>query len=184
MKKKFLLDLDDTLGYMMIPWVEDVESDYGIKLNIKSLEDVPSWDYLVDMVGYRVFDILAKPGFYSRVKPMNYAQEVLQRINDCGHEIKIVTATHHKNLSGKVEWVEKHFPFLNYNDFIVAYEKHHISGDFLIDDNAHKNLTNWCNANRDGVGIAFAAGYNKGWNPRINSWYELPQLLKNYNVHI
>lgn len=69
---------------------------------------------------------------YNKVEPYEGAQEALKKLHDNGFNIIFVSHIVGDHFENKLEWVEKHFPFLR--GFIGTKQKHLIKGDAIIDD--------------------------------------------------
>ena len=174
-----LVDMDDTIEYLLKAWVQGVNEAYGYRA---SYNDVRDWDVTRAFPGLtraQVYEIPMRPGFWASVEPIPGAAEALKRLMDAGHEVLIVTATPFESVPEKIGgWLFAHFPFLKWDQVIVAGKKQYIRGDVLIDDGVH-NLEGG-----DYVKILMTAPHNVAYNAeahgmiRVHSWAEIETVLE------
>jgi 5'(3')-deoxyribonucleotidase len=117
---------------------------------------------------------LYEPGFFYELKVLPDAQEVLAEMNK-HHDIYIVSAAMEfpNSLIEKYRWLEKHFPFLGWQQFVLCGSKEIIKADWLIDDHL-KNLDYF-----DGEKLLFYAPHNVGITKyrRVNNWKEVAEIF-------
>jgi 5'-nucleotidase len=121
-----------------------------------------------------VRSFLYEPGFFLGLKVMKDSQQVLSEMNKV-HDIFIVSAAMEfpNSLPEKYQWLQLHFPFLGWQQFVFCGSKTVIRADYLIDDHL-KNLDFF-----DGNRILFTAPHNqlvKGYT-RVNNWLEVADML-------
>lgn len=117
---------------------------------------------------------LYEPGFFYEMKVLPGAQEVLEEMNK-KHDIFIVSAAMEfpNSLPEKYKWLEKHFPFLGWQQFVFCGLKTIIQADWLIDDHL-KNLDFF-----DGEKLLFHAPHNIGVEKyrRVYNWQEVGEIF-------
>ena len=137
-KLTVLVDMDDVLELFTPTWVTTLNSEYGLAVEPK---DVRSWNftqYFPTLTREQVYAPLFTNEFWRSVGPKNGAADALQRLLADGHEVYVVTASSYQTLTAKMEDVLfKYFPFLTWNNVIVAAKKQLIRGDVLVDDGIH-----------------------------------------------
>ncbi len=173
-----LVDMDDTIEYLLRAWVKGVNEKYGYCV---SSEEVASWDVSTAFPGLtrkQVYDIPMQPGFWKTVEPIEDAAEVLGRFMASGHEIFIVTATSYEYMYEKMsEVLFRYFPFLSWDQVIVTSRKQMIRGDVLIDDGVH-NLKGGSY-----VKILMTAPHNASYDAeangmiRVHTWKEIEKVI-------
>lgn len=139
---------------------------------------------LTQMVGKEETDgfpdpILARsfvfqPGFFETLPVMPDSQHVVKQLND-QYEIFIVSAAMEfpQSLGEKYAWLQNHFPFLHWRQFVLCGSKSIIKADYMIDDHL-KNLDFF-----DGKGLLFSAPHNlriEGYH-RLNNWKEVAEYF-------
>ena len=181
--KKFivLVDMDDVLENLVECWVAELNSKHG---TCTSVEDIVTWqidEFFPTLTKQQVFAPLYDNEFWSKLSPLPDAPEYLKMLIDKGVVVRIVTASYYETLPAKMEMLFRAYPFLSWNDVIVAYDKKLIAGDVLVDDGVH---------NLEGAPykkILLTRPYNKDYDVaangmvRVNNWHEIYQeLLKMY----
>ncbi len=173
-----LVDMDDTIELLLEAWVDGANRTYGRHV---SLDDVRDWDVSAAFPGLtweQVYAIPMRPGFWETVRPMPGAADSLKRLIDAGHEVLVVTATPFDSVPEKIGgYLFEHFPFLKWDQVIIAGNKKHILGDVLIDDGVH---------NLEGgpyKKILMTAPHNRAYDAeangmiRVNSWQEIEKVI-------
>ena len=79
------------------------------------------------------------------LKPKPGAVEVLKVLKEQGHEIVVCTVHDARAVQAKIEWINRHFPFIDATYIISNNEcsmnKSFISGDIIFDDNVNCLIT-------------------------------------------
>ena len=178
-----LVDMDDTIEELLPAWCRWLNKYYGTSVNPDNVTDWEVAKFFPELTIEQVFSPLTdNSSFWKTVKPKPGAVKYLKKLVAEGNEIYIVTASHYKNIAPKYEYIiEKYFPFISWNHFIVTCNKQLIHGDVLIDDGPH-NLKNG-----NYTKLLFTAPHNKSYDAegnqmiRVNTWkdvYNVIQLLK------
>ena len=172
-KLTILVDMDDVLENLVECWVAELNLRFGTTV---SIEDVTTWniaEVFPSLTSEQVFSPLYDSCFWGKLSALPEAAKYLKRLIDDGHKIRIVTASYYETLPAKMELLFREYPFLNWNDVIVAHDKKLIKGDILIDDAIH---------NLEGATykkILFNRPYNKDYNAtgngmvRVYNWHEV-----------
>ncbi len=173
-----LVDMDDTIEQLLKAWVRGVNETYGRSV---AYDDVRSWDVSAAYPGLsweQVYEIPMRPGFWKTVEPIPGAAEVLQRLMAAGHRVYIVTATPHESVPEKMnDLLFRYFPFLSWEQVIIAANKQLIRGDVLIDDGIH-NLEGG-----DYVKLLMTAPHNRSYDAqangmiRVHNWAEIEEII-------
>ena len=178
-----LIDMDDTIEGLLKAWVNRVNTKYGRSV---SYEDITSWDVSAAFPGLtreQVYAVLLEKGFWKAVEPIPGAAEVIQHFMDAGHKVFIVTATPYESVTEKMtEVLVRYFPFLSWNQVIIASRKQLIRGDVLIDDGVH-NLEGG-----DYIKILMTAPHNRNYDAeangmiRVHHWAEIEEIIHRINT--
>ena len=173
-----LVDMDDTIENLLKAWVEGVNRAYG---RAASYDDVTEWNVASAFPGLtweQVYAIPMRPGFWDTVSLVPGAAEALRRFMEAGHEVLIVTATPFESVPEKIGgFLFRYFPFLSWDQVIIAGKKQRIKGDVLIDDGVH-NLVGG-----DYVKILMTAPHNKDYDAeangmiRVSGWDEIIRII-------
>ena len=172
-KLTILVDMDDVLNNLIERWVEELNILSGTSV---AYEDITDWDitlFYPTLTTEQTYSPLQSSEFWSSLSTLPGSVETLKRLMDDGHTIRIVTASHYKDLATKMEWLFKYYPFLGWNSVIVAHDKKLIQGDILIDDAPHNLVGGSYNK------ILFSSPHNLEYDAtandmsRVNNWAEV-----------
>jgi 5'(3')-deoxyribonucleotidase len=119
---------------------------------------------------------IRQTGFFLDMPLMPNAQKVMQKLNEQYDLYVVSAATQFPNsLEEKYYWLEKHFPFISWQQLVLCGRKNIICGDIMIDDH-YKNLDFF-----NGRTILFSQPHNYGKNDknheRVQGWEEIGKLL-------
>ncbi len=173
-KYTLLIDQDDVLA----EYIQGVTDDYNkkYKTNISS-EACVNWDLHL-VFGDRVDTIMHSPDLFRRLKPVEGALEVFERLYKSNmFEMFIVTAANPICVPAKFEWIRKYMPYFPEENVIVCKKKDMVKGDFILDDGMH-NIEDFYRAG--GIPIIFDRPHNRGRGDgmhRVKSWYEFETLI-------
>lgn len=173
---KIGVDLDDVLFDFIGGFVN--WCDMSITVN-----DITSWD-ISKILGINKQDTYNKIlDFYktedfATIKPIEYAQEVIEKIYNENIEIIAITARpSQETLDTTIEMVNKHYPqistIIHYNDKQKIINNMKLC--YMVDDGIH---------NLKGLSIyTTPLLYSKPWNssdkflPRVNNWYDIEKII-------
>ena len=103
-----------------------------------------------------------------------HSQEVMDALNK-KYEVFIVSSAMEfpNSLPEKLEWLNEHFPFLHWKQFVFCGRKSVVHGDYMIDDLPH-NLETF-----NGEKLLFTAPHNMQFNhfTRVTGWKEVGAYL-------
>lgn len=156
---RIILDMDSILADILPAWLDESNRLFGERLTVA---DVTDWDMSkLSKGGKAIFGILAKPGFFSALKPIPGAIEATKALHDSGHEVFVVTAAEFPcNFSEKAEWFREHLPFLGKRRFVMAHEKHLLAADAIVDDGPH-NAEAYKKAHPHALAMTIGYAYNR-----------------------
>ena len=173
-----LVDMDDTIEYLLKAWVNGVNEKYSRSV---SYDEIRSWNVAAAYPGLsfeQVYEIPMQPGFWKTVEPIPGAAQALQHFMSIGHQVYVVTATPFESVPEKMsEVLFKYFPFLSWKQVIVTFQKQLIRGDVLIDDGIH-NLEGG-----DYTKILMTAPHNRDYDAeangiiRVHNWTEIEETI-------
>lgn len=84
-----------------------------------------------------ITEIMRRPRFYAKLKPVPGAREALKALLEQGHDVRIVTAPYITNptcASDKLNWVLRHLGSGWASRVVMTTDKTVVRGDILIDD--------------------------------------------------
>lgn len=131
---------------------------------------------------HKIFSPLCKENIWMDAEPIPLAIDTIKQLSDLGHEIIICSTPYYGcktcyNL--KADWLDKYLTNVPLS-FIATRHKHHVNGDYFIDD-AIKNIE----AMYDN-GTAQTITYVQPWNFRKHnthhigsSWFSIKEIIQN-----
>lgn len=188
MKKKFsditiLIDIDDTIIDLLPAWCEWLNRKHGTNV---LYENITEWDmkkFFPMLSKEQIYEPICNDDFWSTIKAKPDASEYIKKLIDKGFNIYLCTSTDYRNVKVKYEKViKKYFPYILWNQIIVAYKKQMIKADFLIDDGVH-NLENG-----EYVKILMSAPHNQNYDTeknrmiRADNWKAIYNIIYNYEI--
>lgn len=178
-KLTILIDMDDVLEELTAAWVAELNRVYGTSVRP---EDIVSWeiaDFFPTLTTEQVFSPLHCPEFWSTLVPTQDAPDIVKRLLDDGHTIRIVTASHYNTVAPKIAWLLSAYPYLKWEDIIIASDKSIVYGDVMIDDGVHNLETTSC------IKLLFDRYHNHAYNAeandmiRVKAWNEIYRIIFN-----
>lgn len=172
-----LIDMDDVLENLLECWVAELNRRYGTTVHP---EEITNWligEFFPSLTKEELFAPLGDPTFWSLLSPMKDAPDVVCKLIDDGHRVRVVTSSHYKTVPAKMDWLFRHYPFLSWKDVIIAHDKKLINGDILIDDGVH-NLEN-----AQYKKLLFDQPHNRSYNAeengmiRVYGWKEIYEII-------
>lgn len=175
---KILVDMDDTIEYLLFAWVDCLNKRYGLSVKYSDIHEWNICTAFPTLTAEQVYAPLVEDDFWTTVEPIPDASEVLQWAMEQGHEVYIVTASAYETIKSKMENVLfKHFPFISWKNVFIAHHKQMIRGDILIDDAPH-NLEGG-----DYVKLLMTANHNRSYDAsangmiRVNDWHDVRNCI-------
>lgn len=151
-----LVDMDDVLCNTLETLILFLNTKYGTEVR---LEDATEWELgnlFPALSSKQIYEPLTTQAFWDCVNPTPEARTYIERIQNEGNDVYVLTASHPSTIRMKYESVLKHFfPSLEWKNVIVCSSKHLVHGDVLIDDyinNLNKSV---------GCNILFEMPHNK-----------------------
>lgn len=185
-KLTILVDMDDTIENLTDAWIEYLNEHYGTSVQREDITEWSFWKAFPTIEKDKIYDALFDEALWERVKPLPGAVKYLKKLIDDGNDVFIVTASHPDTVSAKMNKVLfRYFPYLTYQNVIIAGKKQLIIGDIMVDDAPH-NLGGCYR------GLLFTAQHNKGVTDeelavlnavRVDNWKEAYKLIHSYQTH-
>lgn len=176
-KFTILVDMDDVLENLVDAWCKELNRRYGTSVTESDVNDWSIGKFFPSLTKEQLFAPLSDPEFWPTLSPMPKAQEVLKRLQDDGHVIRIVTASHYETVSPKIKWLLTHFPYLDWKDVVIASDKSIIRGNVMIDDGVHNLEGTSC------IKVLFDRPHNRKYDAshngmmRVYDWDEIYNLI-------
>jgi 5'(3')-deoxyribonucleotidase len=171
MSKRIAVDMDGVLADVVEQFIACHERDFGQRLSREQLAGISERESFP-----RVRSYVYEKGFFRNAPVVPGSQEILARLNN-KHEVFIVSAATEfpQSLPEKQEWLNEHFPFIQWQQMVFCGLKTIIDADIMIDDH-FKNLDHF-----KGKTVLFSQPHNllrdPGRHQRVHSWQEIGELL-------
>ncbi|MGI9548115.1 MAG: 5' nucleotidase, NT5C type [Flavobacteriaceae bacterium] len=168
------VDMDEVIADTFLAHVEHYNKDYGEQLTLSDCFGKDVWQCVPAERQESVWKHATRVGFFRALKPIQHSQQVLEKLVR-KYEVFIASAAmqYPNSLKEKSDWLDEHFPFIEWQNRILCGDKHILSGDILIDDRSY-NLQKF-----KGRSILFTSPHNVHSNgfERVNSWPEVATIL-------
>ena len=140
----FLVDCDGPLADLCHLWYKRHNQTCRICTEPLTPEKVVSWDtHKYVACGKHIYSYLETDMTiwrYARTIPG--AKRILRRMSEYVRPVVVTTVTAGPQARlYRVEWIRRHFPFINPLDIVITKEKTCVRGDIILDDAPH-NLVN------------------------------------------
>ena len=177
MNKTILIDIDDTIENLCETWVEWLNRQHGTSV---SYNEITEWDmskFFPSLTKEQVYAPLHNPMLWDFVKPKAGAVEYVKKLMDEGYNAYLCTTTDYRNVRPKFESViQRHFPYIKWNQVIIASCKQMINANVLVDDGVH-NLENG-----NYIKILVSASHNADYNAENNGMYRADTWEEIYDL--
>lgn len=171
--KRLIVDMDDVMADATGQFIHYYEKEFGIRVDRAVLhgkgegEGFPDNHSAIAKFPYRA-------NFFRTMAVNDNCQAVIENLNR-KYELFIVSAAMEfpQCLPEKLEWLNEHFPFLSWKQFVFCGSKAVVYGDYMIDDLVH-NLERF-----NGEKFIYTAPHNTHLNhfKRLNNWNEVAERL-------
>lgn len=125
--------------------------------------------------GEYIRDFLSLDGFFADLPVMEGSQEVVKWLQEHYDVFVVSAATEFRNsLRDKFDWLQEHFPFISWRNFVLCGDKTIIKADYMIDDHIY-NLELF-----DGKGLLYTSSHNihETRFTRVNDWKEVRSFFE------
>lgn len=177
MKPRIAIDMDEVMANVEPKFLQIYEREFGQKITRENY-----WGQKIYSLGEEVRYIrnfLFDKGFFRDLEVMPDSQEVIRELQE-DYEIFITTAAmeFRSSLEDKYDWLQEHFPFLHWKNFVFCGDKSIIRADYMIDDHVN-NLEGFV-----GTGLLYTASHNihEERFVRVNNWQEVRSYFRKQDV--
>lgn len=171
MRKKIVaIDMDDTLCHLVPKSIHYHNLRFPDRL--LTMEQIVSFDlrgiWHPDCDDEMFFE---RPGLYEELDIFDeHTVEEVYKIHQ-RHDLIIVTAARPSSVREKWNWLQKHLPFIPFDNFFTGKRKYLLGFDLLIDDGPH-NLTEAANKGKKVIGIP------RPWNNHLHGRFPMQESWK------
>jgi len=171
--KRLIIDMDDVLADATGQFINYYEKEFGVRVARESLNFKEEMERFPDH-HQEVYQFTFRKNFFRTMAVNQNSQEVVKKLN-AKYDLFIVSSAMEfpNSLTEKLEWLNEHFSFLRWKQFVFCGSKAVVYGDYMIDDLPH-NLEKF-----NGEKLLFTAPHNMQHNhlKRVNNWREVERLL-------
>ena len=128
------VDIDNVLNNLTERVLDVYNSTGGKNIHLDNITAYNFYDCLSKQDADGIIDLFEKSDVWHSLTPIEDSQWAIDTLIKTGHRVIFATATAPCNFSWKIEWMKKHFPFVDSNDVIRIIDKSLIKCDILIDD--------------------------------------------------
>lgn len=170
-RKRLIVDMDGVLADVYQQFFKYEKEQFQLIINTEDCIGKPE-----DQVFPHLNEYIHNDSFFLDAPLMEGCKAVLEKLNK-QYDLYIVSAAMEfpNSLSQKHTWLQKHFPFIKWQQIVFCGSKELIKGDIMIDDH-FKNLDYF-----DGKTYLFAQPHSikkdTGRHERVNSWSEIAHAL-------
>jgi 5'(3')-deoxyribonucleotidase len=165
MRPTVLLDVDGILADFVGAALLALRAESGL---VYSRDDIYTWEVFDSLPAaaqehkHQVYELLkGRLGCFS-MRPYDGAKEGVRRLQELA-EVVIVTSPFPDSdfwMSEREKWLKSHFGITR-ERIIHTCSKHHVKGDFLVDDKT-SHVLKWAECHPQGRALLWDMTYNKG----------------------
>lgn len=164
--------MDEVIADVMPKFEWLYEQEFGIPIRRADY-----WGKKIyDIEGARkIREFLHQKGFFADLPVMPHSQEVVRELAETYDIFVVTAATEFRNsLEDKYDWLQHHFPFIHWKNFVLCGDKSIIQADYMIDDHI-RNLEAF-----RGFPILYTATHNIHENrfTRVDNWLEVQAFFQ------
>lgn len=181
-----LIDMDGVCANLNRHLCALIEHDFDV---VVSPDDIKNYDLSMSFPTVPKKSLYAyfhRAEFWSSLRPIEGAIEVITALHQEGHDIKFVTSCPGGH-DGKIKWLKKHFDFIRkkpspWYDVIFTAHKHLVRGHLLLDD-LPANVDKFCQEQQwhpdVQAGVLFRQPYNLEYSGlSVSTWVEFHGIVQ------
>ncbi len=169
--QQVILDMDGVLADIYTQMINYHQNSTGEIVNYQDTIGLSEMEAFPDGLTY-----INEPGFFRTLPVIEDSIDGVKYLND-HYKLYIVSSAMQfpNSLREKYDWLEEHFPFLDWKQIVLCGSKELIKGDFMIDDHP-KNLDFF-----EGEKIIFTQPHNQLIEnenyKRFDHWNQIREIL-------
>lgn len=136
-----VVDVDDVICNLQETVIKLFNERFGTSYTINDFTEYNIMNVLPLQDGTVMTDMYGESGLYNKVKPLQGAQDGLQKLINNGHQVYLVTAAIPKTYDEKVKFIHRYFPFIDDGHIVCMKHKWMFKCDIMIEDNYETLIT-------------------------------------------
>jgi 5'-nucleotidase len=173
-KKRIAVDMDEVMADAIARFQEWYGRDFQSELSLESLRGKHPHEAVAPEHQPVLRAYPNAEGFFRDLPVIKDSQRVMAALAQ-KYELFIATAAMEfpNSFLDKYQWLERHFSFIPWRNYVFCGDKSILNADYLIDDNAY-NFDGF-----RGEGLLFDAPHNalETRYRRVHGWQEIGELL-------
>ncbi|AFD08907.1 5' nucleotidase, NT5C type [Solitalea canadensis] len=171
---KLAIDMDEVMADTWAKFIHRFKEREGFEITTEMLIGKELSQALPHELTPKVKEWINEKGFFRDLPVMKDAQEVVKELSK-KYEVFVASAASEfrNSYEDKYDWLEEHFPFIDWRHIVFCGDKSIIGADIMIDD----RIRNF--AQFKGRPILFSSPHNHFVTDyeRVNTWEEVAGLL-------
>ncbi|TVT38557.1 5'-3'-deoxyribonucleotidase [Hymenobacter setariae] len=173
-KKRIAIDMDEVMADSIARFQEWYGRDFQLELTLEALHGKNPRDVVAPEHQPALRAYPNAEGFFRDLPVIKDSQRVIKALSE-RYELFIATAAMEfpNSFLDKYQWLQKHFDFIPWPNYVFCGDKSILNANYLIDDNAY-NFEHF-----RGEGLLFDAPHNAlvtGYR-RVHGWQEVADIL-------
>lgn len=168
------IDMDEVMADTYLRHLELYNDEFDGQLSLADCSGSELYQVVPEAHAHSVRNHVRRKGFFRSLKPVAGSQAVIEELNK-HHSVYVASAAMEfpNSLVEKSDWLDEHFPFIDWKQRILCGDKSILRGDVLIDDRAY-NLEGF-----DGRPLLFRSPHNHREQrfEAVVSWEDVASLL-------
>jgi len=170
--QRIAIDMDGVLADVYHQFFKMDEADFGRRRPMEEVAGKPERDGFPHIMQY-----VHTKDFFRTAPLIEGCVPVMEELNK-KYELYIVSAAMEfpKSLEEKLEWMNRHFPFISWQQIVFCGSKQIVQADIMIDDH-FRNLDSF----KGNTSLLFTQPHNvkanTGRHQRVNNWEDISKLL-------
>jgi 5'-nucleotidase len=173
-KKRIAVDMDEVMADSIARFQEWYGRDFQLEMTLEALYGKKPHEIVAPEHQAALRAYPNAEGFFRDLPVIKDSQRVLQALSE-RYEVFIATAAmeFQNSFVDKYQWLQRHFPFIGWRNYVFCGDKSIINADYLIDDSAY-NFDGF-----RGEGLLFDAPHNAHETRyrRVHGWQEVADIL-------
>ena len=174
-KKKIAIDMDEVMADSIAKFIQLYNQDCALDLTLDALHGKEIYEVVPPEHSAKTWEYINAEGFFRDLDVIPGSQEVIKALTE-KYEVFIVSAgmEFRNSLIDKFDWLQDHFPFIGWQNYVLCGDKSIIGADIMIDDRP-KNLRTFSGERK----LLFTSPHNVHLQEfeRVSTWQEVAEKL-------